>query len=61
MFGLGTTEMIIILVILLLLFGAKRIPKLASALGESVRAFKAGGAEPETRTIEPTRRLDRRE
>lgn len=40
MFGLGTTELIVILVILLLLFGSTRLPGLAKGLGESIRNFK---------------------
>jgi sec-independent protein translocase protein TatA len=45
MFGLGTWEMIILLVIVVLLFGAKRIPKLAKSMGESIKAFRSGTGE----------------
>ncbi len=38
----GGTELIIALVIILLLFGAKRIPELAKGLGSGVREFKRG-------------------
>ena len=41
----GGTEMIIALVIILLLFGAKRIPELARGLGSGVREFRAGTRE----------------
>lgn len=40
--SLGGTELIIALVIILLLFGAKRIPELARGLGSGVREFRAG-------------------
>lgn len=40
--GVGPTELIIVLVIILLLFGAKRIPELAKGLGTGVREFRAG-------------------
>ena len=38
----GPMELIIVLVVILLLFGAKRIPELARGLGRGVREFKAG-------------------
>ncbi len=40
MFGLGTSELVIILVIVLLLFGSSRLPSLAKGMGESIRNFK---------------------
>ena len=40
--NLGPTELIIILVIVLLLFGAARLPKLARSLGEASKEFKKG-------------------
>ena len=40
--SVGPTELIILLTIILLLFGAKRIPELAKGLGSGVREFKRG-------------------
>jgi sec-independent protein translocase protein TatA len=40
MFGLGTPEIIGILVLLLLLFGAKRLPELARGLGQGIKEFR---------------------
>jgi sec-independent protein translocase protein TatA len=40
--NVGGTELIILLVIILLLFGAKRIPELARGLGTGIREFKKG-------------------
>jgi sec-independent protein translocase protein TatA len=45
MFGLGYQELLIILVIVLILFGAQRLPDLARSLGSSVKEFKKGVAE----------------
>lgn len=42
MFGLGYQELLIILVIVLILFGATRLPELARSLGSSVKEFKKG-------------------
>ncbi len=42
MFRLGTTELIIILAVVILLFGVGRIGKIASELGSGIRAFKSG-------------------
>jgi sec-independent protein translocase protein TatA len=43
----GMPEMIIILVIVLILFGANRLPQLAKGMGESIRNFKTGMSEAE--------------
>ena len=40
MFGLGPVEMILIFFVMLLLFGAKRLPELASGMGKGIRDFK---------------------
>ena len=40
--SIGVTELIILLTIILLVFGAKRIPELARGLGSGVRKFKDG-------------------
>jgi TatA/E family protein of Tat protein translocase len=43
--GIGAPELIIILVIVLLLFGAKKLPEMARSLGKSQREFKKGMRE----------------
>lgn len=40
MFGLGVTELIVIMVIVFVLFGAGKLPEVGKALGRGIRAFK---------------------
>lgn len=47
MLGLGTPEIIGIVIVLFLLFGATRLPQLAKSLGQSRKAFKEGMREAE--------------
>lgn len=42
MFGLGMPELIIILVIVLVIFGASRLPQLGEGLGKAIKGFKKG-------------------
>ena len=42
MFGLGTQELIIILVLVLVIFGAGKLPQVGGALGKGLRNFKQG-------------------
>ncbi len=51
--GLGPTELIIIVLVIFLLFGATRLPQLAKALGQSKKAFREGIEEGER---EPARK-----
>ena len=41
-FGVGPLELVIVLVILLVIFGAKRLPEIGRGLGSSAREFKEG-------------------
>lgn len=45
--GLGVGEMILIFLVVLLLFGAKRLPEIGSALGKGIREFKSSVREIE--------------
>lgn len=47
-FGLGTPELVIILVILLVLFGGAKLPSLARGLGQSIKEFKKASANDES-------------
>jgi sec-independent protein translocase protein TatA len=49
MFGLKMSELVIILVVVLILFGGTKLPQLGSSLGQAIRNFKRGfGAEAES-------------
>ena len=59
--GLGPMELFIILVIVLVLFGAKRVPEIGASLGKGIREFKRSVNDVQ-RNIEdpaPTRSADR--
>jgi sec-independent protein translocase protein TatA len=56
MFGLGYQELLIILVIVLVLFGANRLPELARSLGSSVKEFKKGVNEVKDETSAAARK-----
>ena len=48
MFGLGTQELIWIFLILLLLFGARKLPDIGRAIGKTINEFKKGMKEIES-------------
>ena len=48
MLGMGPWEIIMILVVVLLVFGAKRIPEIAQALGKGITEFKRGVKDVQT-------------
>ena len=56
MFGIGATELIIILVIVLILFGAGRLPQIGEGLGKAIRGFKRGLSESEEIDVTPTQK-----
>jgi len=41
MFGLGTTELILILIIVIVLFGAKRLPQVGAGLANGIKSFRS--------------------
>ena len=46
-FGIGATELILIILVIVLLFGSKKIPEIARGLGRSMSEFKKGTREGE--------------
>ncbi len=51
--GIGAPELIIFLLVILLLFGSTKLPKLAKSLGEAQKEFKKGIAEAEAEPSRP--------
>jgi sec-independent protein translocase protein TatA len=47
MFGLGFPELIIIMIIVVLIFGAGKLPEIGGAIGKSIKGFKKAVSEPE--------------
>ncbi len=53
MFGFGTQEILIILVIALVVFGAPKLPEIGNGLGKAIRNFKRASTEPDEVDITP--------
>lgn len=55
MFGIGQQELIIVLVIVLIIFGPKNLPRLARSMGQAIRDFRSGikSAEQDLEDDEP--------
>lgn len=53
MFGIGMSELLVILVIVLIIFGAGKLPEIGSALGKSIKNFKKATREPNEIDITP--------
>jgi sec-independent protein translocase protein TatA len=54
MFGIGMPELLIILVIILIIFGAGKLPEIGSALGRGIKNFKKATREPNEIDVTPT-------
>ncbi|GAB4390125.1 MAG: twin-arginine translocase TatA/TatE family subunit [Thermodesulfovibrionales bacterium] len=53
MFGLGMQELVIILVIVVILFGATRLPEIGKGIGQAIRNFKKATSEPDEIDVTP--------
>ena len=53
MFGLGLPELLIVLLIVLVVFGAGKLPEIGMGLGKALRGFKKGMAESDEIDITP--------
>jgi sec-independent protein translocase protein TatA len=55
MFGLGFPELIVILIIVVLIFGAGRISEIGGALGKGIKSFKKSVREPDEIDVTPSK------
>jgi sec-independent protein translocase protein TatA len=53
MFGIGIPELLIILVIVLVIFGANKLPEIGSGMGRAIKNFKKATNEPEEIDVSP--------
>jgi sec-independent protein translocase protein TatA len=53
MFGLGVTELLILLVIIVLIFGAGKLPQLGAGIGQGIKNFKKAIKEPDAIDVTP--------
>jgi sec-independent protein translocase protein TatA len=53
MFGIGIPELLIILVIVLVIFGANKLPEIGSGMGRAIKNFKKATGEPEEIDVTP--------
>ncbi|MBI5141391.1 MAG: twin-arginine translocase TatA/TatE family subunit [Nitrospirae bacterium] len=53
MFGLGVPELVLILVIVVVMFGARRLPELGKGIGEAMRNFKKSVNSPDEIDVTP--------
>ncbi|GAB6110602.1 twin-arginine translocase TatA/TatE family subunit [Desulfomicrobium escambiense] len=53
MFGIGIPELLIILVIVLVIFGANKLPEIGSGMGRAIKNFKKATSEPEEIDVTP--------
>ena len=58
MFGLGASELLIILAIVIVLFGARRLPEIGSGMGKAIKNFKDGFSGKDEIDVTPTKPED---
>jgi sec-independent protein translocase protein TatA len=59
MFGIGIPELLIILVIVLIIFGANKLPEIGSGMGRAIKNFRKATGEPEEIDVTPKSESDK--
>ncbi len=57
MFGIGMHELLIILLVVVVIFGARRLPEIGAGLGKAIRNFRSASSEPDE--IDITQKSDK--
>jgi len=58
MFGIGFSELLVILLIVLIIFGAGKLPQIGEGLGKAIRGFKKGLSEGDEIDITPEKKKE---
>jgi len=61
MFGLSMQELLVILVIVIVLFGATRLPEIGKGIGQAIKNFKKGVSEPDEIDVTPKKEAKKEE
>jgi sec-independent protein translocase protein TatA len=59
MFGLGVPELLIILVIVVIIFGAGKLPEIGGGIGKAIKSFKKSVKEPDEIDVTPKNDKDK--
>jgi sec-independent protein translocase protein TatA len=59
MFGLGVPELLVILVIIMIIFGAGKLPEIGGAIGKGIKSFKKSVKEPDEIDVTPKNDKDK--
>ena len=59
MFGLGVPELLVILVIVMLIFGAGKLPEIGGGIGKAIKSFKKSVKEPDEIDVTPKNDKDK--